>query len=77
VLSRGGVVVDLGAGLELLPGGPGRGPMIGLRLGYLATPFSTEWKLDGTGNGVTAHGGPAATIAGPYVRLVVGGGRRR
>jgi hypothetical protein len=77
VLSHGGIVVDLGAGLELLPGERGRGPMIGLRLGYLATPFTTGWKLDGTGNGIPASGGPDATIAGPYVRVVVGVGRRR
>ena len=77
VLSHGGVVVDLGAGLELLPGGRGRGPMIGLRFGYLANPFTTGWKLDGTGEGIPATGGPAATIAGPYLRVVVGAGRRR
>jgi hypothetical protein len=72
VLSRAGVVVDLGAGLELLPGGRGRGPLLGLRLGYLATPFTTRWHRDD----VPVSGGPNATLAGPYIRAVVGVGRR-
>jgi hypothetical protein len=75
VLSRDGLVVDLGAGAELLPGGQGRGPLIGLRLGYLVTRFGSgsTWQL----NERTASGGPAATIAGPYIRVVVGGAWRR
>lgn len=75
VLSHDGVVVDLGAGAELLPGGRGRGPLIGVRLGYLLARFGSEsnWQL----YEYTASGGPPATIAGPYVRVVVGGGWRR
>ncbi|HEU0078448.1 MAG TPA: hypothetical protein VFQ76_12400, partial [Longimicrobiaceae bacterium] len=75
VLSHDGVVVDLGAGAELLPGGRGRGPLIGVRLGYLAALFGSDsdWQL----YEYTASGGPPATIAGPYVRAVVGVGRRR
>ena len=75
VLSHDGVVVDLGAGAELLPGGRGRGPLIGLRLGYLLAFFgsASDWQL----YEYTASGGPPATIAGPYVRAVVGVGRRR
>lgn len=75
VLSHDGVVVDLGAGAEILPGGRGRGPLIGLRLGYLGAWFgsSSNWQL----YEYTASGGPSATIAGPYVRVVVGVGRRR
>lgn len=71
VLSRDGLVVDLGAGAELLPSGRGRGALIGLRLGYLLTRFGAgaNWQLYDR----TASGGPAATIAGPYVRVVVGG----
>ncbi len=47
VLSHDGVVVDLGAGAELLPGGRGRGPLIGVRFGYLAALFGSEsnWQL--------------------------------
>lgn len=75
VLSRDGLVVDLGAGAELLPAGRGRGPLIGLRLGYLAARFGSgsNWQLHER----TARGGPAASIAGPYVRVVVGGAWRR
>lgn len=70
VLDRDGMVVDLGGGAELLPGGRGRGLLVGLRLGYLAAPSHSDWGLV---DRRTVSGGPAATIAGPYVRLVVGG----
>jgi hypothetical protein len=75
VLSHDGLVVDLGVGAELLPGGPGRGPLIGLRLGYLAAQFGSEsdWQLYDR----VARNGPPATIAGPYVRVVIGGAWRR
>ncbi|HEX5869055.1 MAG TPA: outer membrane beta-barrel protein, partial [Longimicrobium sp.] len=42
VLSRDGPVVDLGAGAEFLPHGR-RGPLIGVRAGYLAASFGSEW----------------------------------
>jgi hypothetical protein len=75
VLSRDGVVVDFGAGAELLPSGRGGGPLIGVRFGYLAARFGSgsSWQL----HEGTASGGPAATIAGPYVRVVIGGAWRR
>lgn len=75
VLSRDGVVLDLGAGAEFLPGGRGRGPLIGLRAGYLVAGFGSgsNWQLYEH----TASGGPSATIAGPYLRVVVGGAWRR
>ena len=72
VLSHGGMVVDLGAGAEFLPGGWGRGLLIGLRLGYLAAPSTTSWGLYER----PVSGGPAASVSGPYVRLIVGGGPR-
>jgi hypothetical protein len=75
VLSRDGLVLDLGAGAEFLPGRRRRGPLIGLRLGYLLTAFGsdTDWQL----YEYTAGDGPTASISGPYVRLVVGGAWRR
>ena len=73
VLSHGGVLLDLGAGLELLSRAQGRGPMIGLRLGYVVMPFATDWRVGER----SVTGGPTATLAGPYVRVVVGTGRRR
>lgn len=72
VLSRDGAVVDLGAGAEFLPRGR-RGPLIGLRLGYLAGPFTSGWEMYEH----TVSGGPAASIAGPYIRMVVGWAWRR
>ena len=75
LLSRDGVVVDLGAGAELLPGARRRGALIGVRLGYLVARFGSRanWQLYER----TASAGPAATISGPYVRVVVGGAWRR
>ena len=74
VLSRDGVVVDLGAGAEFRPRGSG-GPLVGLRLGYLAAAFgsASDWQLYER----TASDGPSARIAGPYLRVVVGGAWRR
>ena len=68
VLSRAGAVVDLGGGAELLPGGWASGLLLGVRFGYLATPFNTSWLLYDD----EASGGPASSIAGPYLRFVVG-----
>jgi uncharacterized protein (DUF2236 family) len=72
-LSRDNMVVDLGAGAELATGGQGRGPLIGVRLGYILTPFTTDWHVRGRLLG----DGPEATVAGPYVRLMLGVARRR
>ena len=74
-LSRDGAVFDVGAGLEFLPRGSGSGVLIGLRLGYLFTSFGSDsdWQLfEGT-----ATGGPSASIAGPYLRVVIGGAWKR
>lgn len=73
VLSRDGLVVDMGGGVEFLPGGGdltagGPGLLVGLRLGYLAAPWSSSWTMYGD----EATGGPDASIAGPYLRLSVG-----
>jgi hypothetical protein len=67
LLTRDGVVADLGAGAEYLPRGR-RGPLIGLRVGYVTASFSSTWHTDGH----TVVGGPDASIAGPYVRMMVG-----
>ena len=72
LLSRDGMVVDLGGGAEFLPGGRS-GPLLGVRLGYLLAPWNSDWdswERD-------AIGGPDASIAGPYIRLMVGGAWRR
>ena len=73
VLSHGSALVDLGVGVELLARATGRGPMLGLRVGYLAMPSTTEWQLRER----PVTGGPEASLAGPYVRVMIGTGRRR
>lgn len=73
VLSTGSAVVDFGVGAELLPGGWGRGLMVGVRLGYVAAPFTSDWQLFDH----AANGGPAASLGGPYIRAVFGVARRR
>lgn len=72
VLSTGTAVIDLGAGAELLLGGWARGLLAGVRLGYLAAPFESNWSM----HGVDVSGGPDASVAGPYIRFVVGAGGR-
>lgn len=67
VVSRDGVVVDLGAGAELLPLGR-RGPLLGVRAGYLAGPFDSDWET----SDAPVTGGPEASISGPYVRVLLG-----
>jgi hypothetical protein len=73
VLSRNSVVVDLGVGAELLPGGWGRGLMLGVRVGYLAAPFTSSWQL----HDQQVSGGPAASLGGPYIRAMFGIGKGR
>jgi hypothetical protein len=72
-LSQGSMVVDVGAGAEVVLSRRGSGALVGLRLGYLATPFDQGWTRDGR----SVSGGPDATVAGPYVRMVIGWRRER
>ncbi len=72
VLSTGSAVIDLGLGAELLPGGWGRGLMVGARLGYLAA-FDTDWQF----HDHSVAAGPDANVGGPYIRVTIGVGWRR
>jgi hypothetical protein len=72
-LSQGSMVVDFGVGAEVVLSRRGNGPLVGLRLGYLATPFDQGWTRDGR----SVSGAPDATVAGPYVRMVIGWRRER
>ena len=72
VLNTSSAVIDLGLGGEVLPGGFGKGLMLGVRLGYLAA-FDTEWSL----RNQTVAAGPEANIGGPYIRATIGIGWRR
>jgi hypothetical protein len=69
ILSRDGFVADVGAGVEFLRARRS-GAMLGLRVGYLIAPFSSAWDLVDTGK---ASSGPDATIAGPYIKVLIGG----
>ena len=71
-LARDGVVLDLGAGTEFLPGGR-NGLLIGVRAGWLAGPFTDRWEMYEH----EVSGGPDASISGPYLRVVVGWAWRR
>lgn len=73
LLSRDGMVVDVGGAIEWLPAGRGSGLLIGLRLGYLVAPWNSTWDFYQR----DASGGPDASISGPYMRVMVGGAWRR
>lgn len=70
-LTKGSLLVSLGVGLEYRfrssdePGGF----HLGLRAGYLLSPYNTDWTL---GEDRLA-GGPDAGFGGPFVRLLIGG----
>jgi hypothetical protein len=66
-------VMDVGAGAELLRARSGRGTLVGLRIGYLFAPSDTEWEF----NRRAVTGGPEASVAGPYIRVILGAGARR
>jgi opacity protein-like surface antigen len=70
-LEKGSVLLSLGGGLEYRfsahdePGGF----QIGLRAGYLLSPYDTDWTLSED----RLSGGPDAAFSGPFVRVLVGG----
>jgi hypothetical protein len=67
-LTRDHSVVDLGLGAEWLPARSGRGTFVGMRLGYVLAPSTNDWRF----NHRPVRGGPDATIAGPYFRVMLG-----
>lgn len=69
-LTRRSLLLSLGAGAEYRPTTLGRGFLIGVRAGYLFAPSSGSWRLDD--HPIAA--GPDASLAGPYIRLMIGGG---
>ena len=73
-LSQASMVMDLGAAAELSFRSVSlSGPVIGLRFGYVTTPFDQGWTVDGR----SVTGAPRATVAGPYARLMLGWRRER
>jgi len=73
-LSTSGFLVDLGVHLDWILGpvqrGVRSGAVVGLRAGWILSPFKGSWQLDGR----DIAGGPRVGIEGPYVRFSVGGG---
>lgn len=70
-LEKGSLLLSLGVGAEYrltTPEEPG-GFLIGLRAGYLLSPYDTDWTL---GEDRLA-GSPDASFEGPYVRVTIGG----
>ena len=49
------------------------GVVLGLRIGYVLAPLTGAWKMDE----LDVSGGPQASPAGPYARLIVGLGSRK
>jgi hypothetical protein len=69
-LERGSLLVSLGAGLEYrFRARSDGGPQVGLRLGYLLSPYDTDWTEGDT----RLAGGPDASFQGPFVRVLFGG----
>lgn len=74
-LSTWDFMINLGLGIDYLfvLGGTERGEgglVLGLRGGYVYSPFEADWKFEGE----TLPGGPDLGITGPYVRILIGGG---
>lgn len=67
-LNRASFLGSLGAGAEYATSGF----RVGLQAGYVFALASSDWQLDDD----TLNAGPDASMGGPYVRLIVGGGGR-
>lgn len=77
-LNTGGFLLNPALGIDYmlsLSGDEKRegGVIFGLRLGYVLAPLKGAWNLEG----LDVSGGPQASAAGPYVRLMVGMGSRK
>jgi len=44
--------------------------IIGMRIGYVFSPFKSGWEMDG----IHLSDDPDGGINGPYVRMIIGGG---
>jgi hypothetical protein len=78
-LTTGGFLIDLGASFDWILDrgrvhGVGHGgPLVGLRAGWVLSPFTGQWEL----NGQDIAGGPELGLTGPYLRFMFGGGGYR
>ncbi len=72
-LTRGSMLLNVGAGFDIPVLRPRSGLMLGLRVGYLFSPGADRWYLYDT----RVLGGPDVSPEGLHVRLGIGGGRLR
>jgi hypothetical protein len=72
-LTRSHAVIDIGGAAEFLPSRSGRGALMGVRIGYVIAPATSDWEL----NHRPVSNGPGATIGGPYIRFTLGVGAWR
>jgi hypothetical protein len=72
-LSTSSFLIDLGASFDVIveAGGHEGGPLLGLRVGWILAPVHGGWRLEGR----DIAGGPDLGVTGPYVRVLLGGGR--
>jgi hypothetical protein len=69
-LETGSVLLSVGGGLEyrFRHSGDG-GVQVGLRAGYLLSPYEADWRV----NGSRLSNAPGAPLQGPFVRVLLGG----
>ena len=74
-LSTSAFLLDLGASFDFLlqreRGERRGGPLFGVRVGWVLSPLHGGWELHGR----DIAGGPDLGVTGPYVRILLGGGR--
>jgi hypothetical protein len=71
-LTRASLLVSVGGGLEFRSSRSAGGVLVGVRAGYMFAPVSSAWRLDGN----VVGSAPDASLAGPFVRVIVGAGGR-
>ena len=71
-LSRVSMLASIGGGLEFRSSRSSTGLLVGVRAGYMFAPVSSAWRLDGNVVGAA----PDTSLAGPFVRVLVGVGGR-
>ncbi len=74
-LKTGGFLLNLGGGIDYILGfgkdNPFRGGfLLGIRAGYILTPFRGDWMMDE----IEISGSPKTGIKGPYISIIIGGG---
>jgi hypothetical protein len=69
-LTKASVLMSVGAGLEYrFQNRETGGLQIGLRGGYLLSPYNTDWSISGR----PLSDGPEASLQGPFLRVFLGG----